>query len=154
MDRMSIRNLSAAGTMGERLPAPSNQSASSGRAPRATDDPVGEIDTVGSIWYDYQHNGSVGRMIVMDPQGNIHVDWMNGLDNGATQRHIYYNLRDSAGIWHYGSVGQEVATLVDGNLMAGQYEAPFDGSDRASGVYFYRLTSTARTEARKMVLLK
>ena len=50
----------------------------------------------------------------MDPLGNIHVDWMNGLDNGATQRHIYYNLRDTSGVWQFGSVGQAVESAQRG----------------------------------------
>ena len=34
---------------------------------------VGEIDTVGTTWYPMQHNGSCGRMIRLDSNGNIHI---------------------------------------------------------------------------------
>jgi hypothetical protein len=54
----------------------------------------------------------------------------------------------------YNTLGQEVATLVDGKLEAGTYEVPFDASDLASGVYFYKLSAASQTETRKMVLLK
>jgi peptide deformylase len=54
----------------------------------------------------------------------------------------------------YNIMGQEITTLVEGTLMAGSYQVPFDAADLASGVYFYRLSSPNRSETRKMVLLK
>jgi hypothetical protein len=54
----------------------------------------------------------------------------------------------------YNMLGQEVATLINGEQEAGFHEVRFDGSGLASGVYFYRLRagSTVRTE--KLLLLK
>ena len=54
----------------------------------------------------------------------------------------------------YNITGQEVATLVEGNLVAGSYTVAFDAVDLASGVYFYQLSSSSQIETRKMVLLK
>jgi hypothetical protein len=51
-------------------------------------------------------------------------------------------------------LGREVATLVNGHLAAGVYRVPFDASRLCSGVYFYRLTSSADSQMRKMVLLR
>ncbi|MBM3324994.1 MAG: hypothetical protein FJY66_04935, partial [Calditrichaeota bacterium] len=57
------------------------------------DDYVGVIDTAGTTWYDYQHNGSCGRMIDLDESGAVSVAWMNGLtDSIAGPRHAYANL--------------------------------------------------------------
>jgi hypothetical protein len=39
----------------------------------------------------------------------------------------------------YSLLGQEVATIVDGDLAAGVHSVLFDGSRLASGVYFYRM---------------
>jgi len=55
--------------------------------------------------------------------------------------------------------GRRVATLVDGPQMAGPQEVIWDGRDDsgqalASGMYFYRLQSTAGEQTRKMLLLK
>lgn len=50
--------------------------------------------------------------------------------------------------------GSLVATLVDGMKDAGRYEAVFDGSKLASGVYLYRLTAGGYTSTQKMVLMK
>ena len=52
-------------------------------------------------------------------------------------------------------VGQEVATLADGEFAAGEMqEVTFDASRYSSGIYYYRLNSGGRTEIKKMMLLK
>jgi hypothetical protein len=50
--------------------------------------------------------------------------------------------------------GNEVATLVDGYIPAGEYTAVFDGTNLASGVYFCRLTAGDFTATQKLLLLK
>lgn len=58
----------------------------------------------------------------------------------------------------YNIVGQEIGTLVNTNLGAGEYTLTFDGSHLPSGIYFYRLTATGKngtfTQVRKMALIK
>jgi hypothetical protein len=55
----------------------------------------------------------------------------------------------------YNLLGQEVATLVDGQKNAGSYKVTFDARELSSGIYFYRLsTSDGLSIARKMLLLK
>ncbi len=55
----------------------------------------------------------------------------------------------------YNQIGQEVATLFEGNRQQGNYEVTFDGSGLTSGVYFYKLqTNTGHVQTRKLVLLK
>ncbi len=54
----------------------------------------------------------------------------------------------------YNLLGQEVATLFEGVRQPGKYEATFDGSRLASGVYFYRLSANNSVEVKKLVLLK
>jgi hypothetical protein len=50
--------------------------------------------------------------------------------------------------------GRRVATLLSGLCQVGTYRATFDGSDLASGVYFYRLETGQFSRVGKMVLLK
>jgi hypothetical protein len=54
----------------------------------------------------------------------------------------------------YNTLGQEVATLVDGMEDAGYKTARFDGSNLSSGVYFYRLTAGGFSDMKKMILVK
>ena len=54
----------------------------------------------------------------------------------------------------YNLIGQEVARLVDGNVIMGLHTIKWDASAFASGVYFYRLQAGEFVQTRKMVLLK
>jgi hypothetical protein len=54
----------------------------------------------------------------------------------------------------YDILGREVTTLVNEKLNPGKYEAEFDGSNYASGVYYYKLETEYYTKTKKMVLLK
>jgi hypothetical protein len=54
----------------------------------------------------------------------------------------------------YNALGAEVATLVNNELSAGNYEVEFDASNLASGVYFYRLTAGAFSETKRMMVVK
>jgi hypothetical protein len=54
----------------------------------------------------------------------------------------------------YNMLGQEVATLVNGEQEAGFHEVRFDGSGLASGVYFYRLRAGMSVRTEKFLLLK
>lgn len=54
----------------------------------------------------------------------------------------------------YNALGQEVATVLNENLPAGQYETKFDGANLSSGVYIYKMTAGSYTESKKMVLMK
>jgi hypothetical protein len=51
-------------------------------------------------------------------------------------------------------LGREVAVLVDEDLLPDSYTVQFDGTNFASGVYFYRLTTPLFKETKRMVLVK
>jgi photosystem II stability/assembly factor-like uncharacterized protein len=53
----------------------------------------------------------------------------------------------------YDMLGREVSVLVDVRKEAGVYEVKLDGSNLASGVYFYRLTAGSYVQTRKLLLL-
>ncbi|MBU0560691.1 MAG: T9SS type A sorting domain-containing protein [Bacteroidetes bacterium] len=54
----------------------------------------------------------------------------------------------------YDVLGTEVATLVNEVKQPGKYEVEFDGSQLASGVYFYRMEAADFVQARKLLLVK
>ena len=54
----------------------------------------------------------------------------------------------------YDILGNEIATLVNEEKPAGEYEVEFDASNIPSGVYFYKLQAGNYKETKKMLLLK
>jgi len=54
----------------------------------------------------------------------------------------------------YNTLGQLVATLVNGEEEAGIHEVRFNGSNRASGIYFYRLQAGSDVRTRTLLLAK
>jgi photosystem II stability/assembly factor-like uncharacterized protein len=54
----------------------------------------------------------------------------------------------------YDILGREAAALVNENKAAGSFTVEFNASGLTSGVYFYRLKTSAYSEIKKMILLK
>jgi parallel beta-helix repeat protein len=54
----------------------------------------------------------------------------------------------------YDIIGKEVKTLVNDFQKAGYYEIRFDGTNFATGVYFYRFEAGEFVQTKKMVLVK
>jgi hypothetical protein len=54
----------------------------------------------------------------------------------------------------YDVLGKEVSSLVHENNKAGSYEATFDGSRLASGMYICRMSAATYCSATKMIILK
>jgi hypothetical protein len=75
-------------------------------------DVIGDTVSIGTTWYENQHNGTIGRMLDISTDGYIHFDWMNGLNSGASQRHIYYNYVDPSGVQGWPGAGYAVESSV------------------------------------------
>jgi PKD repeat protein len=54
----------------------------------------------------------------------------------------------------YNSIGEVVAVIAENNFKPGKYQVDFDGSNLASGIYFYSLQSGNFRQVNKMVLVK
>lgn len=69
---------------------------------------------------------------------------------------ISYSLPQSThvSVSVYDRLGREVQELVDQNQEAGDHSIEFTASDLPSGIYFYRIKTSEKTEVRKMLLAK
>jgi hypothetical protein len=79
--------------------------------------------------------------------------------NPSTRIDFTLNAATHANLTVYNLLGQQVRTLVDEFLPAGQYRADFDarsnqGTSLPSGLYFYRLQGDGFSQTRKMVLMR
>jgi hypothetical protein len=54
----------------------------------------------------------------------------------------------------YDALGREIITLVDEPLQPGTYEVDWNGTNYASGIYYYRMQSGNFVDFKKMILLK
>ena len=54
----------------------------------------------------------------------------------------------------YDVLGNEIATLVNEEKQAGEYEVEFDGTALPSGIYFYQIKAGTHIQTKKMTILK
>jgi hypothetical protein len=112
------------------------------RLPNPTSlDVIGTIYQAGTTYYDYQHNGTKGRMITTDATGWVHVVWMNGLEITSPTtgpRHVFYNYWDPAS----SSFLVEGGVQVDGRFRGG-YTAQAISSDGRCYPTFHQVITTA-----------
>ena len=54
----------------------------------------------------------------------------------------------------YDVLGNEIASLVNEERPAGNYEVDFNASSLSSGVYLYKLQSGTFVESKKMIVLR
>jgi hypothetical protein len=62
--------------------------------------------------------------------------------------------RSQVALTVFNTLGQPVSTLVSGTEEPGYHEVRFNGTELASGVYFYRLQAGGFVQTRKLVLLR
>ncbi len=74
--------------------------------------------------------------------------------NPSTQINYSIPVTSNVVLKIYNILGKEVATLVNGQKVAGNYTVTFDASKLASGVYFYKLQNGSFGETKKMILVK
>ncbi|MCX7834622.1 MAG: hypothetical protein N2450_00970, partial [bacterium] len=91
-------------------------------------DTIGNVFRAGRTWYEGQHNGTIGRMLEIDTAtGQVHMVYMRGIDSGATNRHIFYNVFNPAtNSFLFGQFGQRVppATISRSGFTSMGFYAP------------------------------
>jgi len=74
--------------------------------------------------------------------------------NASTTIHYAISKDANIRLSIYNLLGQEVATIVDEQLVAGDHSVIWDASNYSSGIYFYRLTAGGKVITKRMTLLK
>ncbi len=74
--------------------------------------------------------------------------------NSATTIEFAVPVYSAGSLKVYNSIGEEVATLVEGELAPGRHSRLWDAGNVASGIYFYRLTAGDYVQTKKMVLIR
>jgi flagellar hook assembly protein FlgD len=62
--------------------------------------------------------------------------------------------RSNVTIKIYDALGKEMTFLINGVYEKGSYSVSFDGSNLASGVYFYKMVAGNFQDTKKMDLIK
>lgn len=104
---------------------------------------------------------ALGKIVAIAPPNKFSMG-QNYPNPGNPKTKIDYELPFNAmvRIIIYNMLGEEVSTIVNEQKDAGYYSAEFNGSNLASGVYFYRIiandisSSTNATKTMKMILVK
>jgi hypothetical protein len=72
----------------------------------------------------------------------------------STTIHFSLPQRELVTLKVFNAFGQEVSTLVNGAMEAGEHRVIFDAADLPSGIYFYRLQAPSFSQTRKAVLMR
>jgi hypothetical protein len=131
--------------------------------------PVGDLNwfPAQKTTWDAQKDAEHAKLLWMLNNGTLSVRGAGTLPEAYTLEQNYPNPFNpsttiSFSLPHASNVslkvfdilGQEVATLVNGDITAGTHEVQFDVKGLASGTYMYRLTSGDFTQVKKMMVVK
>ena len=122
-----------------------------------------------TIWSDISTNGSPAALQIKKTSNSVTstgdgikttVDDFELSQNYPNPFNPATNIRftipesDFVTIKIYNAIGEEVQTLVNTNFAAGTHTLQFNGSNLASGLYFYRIQAGSFVQVKKMMLLK
>jgi hypothetical protein len=87
------------------------------------------------------------------PSFNLQQNYPNPFNPTTT---INYSLPKAGNVklTVYNTLGSKVATILNEYKPAGNYSVQFNGSNIASGIYFYKIEAGQFSQIKKMILLK
>jgi uncharacterized protein YegP (UPF0339 family) len=120
-----------------------------------------------NISIDYSNNSTINVDFSLNPNSTMGINNNVTTINGYELQQNYPNPFNPSTIISYqipqnsfvtlkvyNILGNEVATLVNEQQIAGKYNFNFKANNLASGVYIYKLTAGGFTSVRKLTLLK
>ena len=107
-----------------------------------------------SFNYSYSADVAVGIENIEPLPNNFSINAYPNPFNASTT--ISYTLPEPSDVTLevYNILGQNIATLVDENQQAGQYNIKWDAGSLTTGLYFYRIQTDRDVQTQKLVLLK
>ena len=120
-----------------------------------------KVQILRSLPYDSLVFGSTNYFITdVDEAGNIIPEIFSLSQNypnpfnPSTSIQYAVSHRQFVSLKIYDVLGKEIATLVNEEKSAGNYEVNFNASSLSSGVYFYTLRAGSFVQTKKMILIK
>lgn len=117
----------------------------------------GMLSGKSSKYYLKKYNQTIISSVEAEQINNFEPRLMQNYPNpfnNVTKIRFYVSKRSRVIIKIYDIVGKEVSTLVNKQLIPGEYEEEFDGNILASGVYLYQIQVDNFIQNKKMILLK
>ncbi len=123
----------------------------------------------GEMIYDNADNQNIalGSIVIMNKnKGHDFADPDNGHGNHrlfqnypnpfnpSTSIKFVVNRQEFVSLKIYNSIGQEVASIVNQIMPAGEYNYAWNAGHLASGIYFYKFQAGNSIEVKKMILMK
>jgi N-acetylneuraminic acid mutarotase len=115
---------------------------------------ISGIGAYSSIWaFQINPTGINNYSSIIPKEFKLHNNFPNPF-NPTTKIRFDLPKNVSVKIIVFDITGREIQQLVNRQLSAGAYEYEFNGSNFASGIYFYRIQAGNFTNVKRMVLIK
>jgi len=106
----------------------------------------------GGIWWDHTVSVEISNSNI--PENYLLSQNYPNPFNPSTRIEFSVPVESNVSIVVYDLIGREVATLVNENMVSGNYSLTWNAAGLTSGVYFYRMESQNYVEVKKMVMMK
>ena len=121
----------------------------------------GDMDVLSASAIDnkiawYENTGTVGVESISNEipgEFSLNQNYPNPF-NPSTIIHFSIPEESFVTLMVFNTLGEEITTLINENIIAGNYEVEFYVTALPSGIYFYRLQAVSFFETKKMVFMK
>jgi len=116
-------------------------------------DYIGELTITEAVIADWHGNSATADLQITAEEFQLGGAYPNPF-NPVTQFSYYLPTDARLHIAVYDMLGRQVADLANGYFAAGEYNAQWDGTEQASGIYLIRMTANDFTQSSKIMLIK